>query len=147
MKYLQTRKTERTATKVLLQQPKAERSDDKSQITRRTQQYWCVHRPASKEVRHLEEKSSRGFRFLRHRHKTRTLRHQWTQVTNNCDKHAVISVPIVTYLRNIWWITTNDEASETNVWLHQHRVTPETQIWQPSTPQKVWRHLSGKTAN
>ncbi len=44
-----------------------------SQITWRIQQYWCVHRPASKEVRHLKEKSSRGFRFLRHRHKHKVL--------------------------------------------------------------------------
>ena len=135
-----------TATKVLFQQQqlidpmtwpilatkKANRSHT-SQITWRTQQYWCVHRPASEEVRHLEEKSSRGFRFLRHRHKTRTLRHQWTQVPNNCDKHAVIPVPMMKIQKqtsdfihsgpsqtNIWWITTNnDEVTETNIWLHQ----------------------------
>ena len=80
-----------------------------SRITWRTQQYWCVHRPASKEVRHLKEKSSRGFRFLRHRHKHKvllqelnscrihpngTLRHQWTQEPDNCDKQTVISVPM-----------------------------------------------------
>ncbi len=62
---------------------------------------------------------------------TRILRHQWTQVPNNCDKHAVISVPMVTYLRNIWWVkshqrdppqkqrlmdlNTNDEASGTDL--------------------------------
>ena len=40
-----------------------------------------------------------------------------------------------------------DETSEANIWLYQHGVTSETHIWQTSKHQKVWRHLSGKTAN
>jgi len=130
----------------ILATKKANRSHT-SQITWRTQQYWCVQRPASKEVRHLEEKSSRGFRFLRHRHKHKvllqelnswrthpngTLRHQWTQEPNNCDKQTVISVPMadrqkqnVAQQRNpppkpqIWWISTKAVSNQTTIWHHQ----------------------------
>ncbi len=86
-------------------------------------------RASLKEVRHLEEKSSRGFRFLRHCHKQKvllqyrdppqkpklwwnstadsptqngTLRHQWTQEPENCDKQTVISVPLEDRRNKTW---------------------------------------------
>ena len=48
-----------------------------------------------KEVRHLEEKSSRGFRFLRHRHKQKVM----LQYRDPPQKQKV------------WWISTADAST------------------------------------
>ncbi len=113
------------------------------------------HRWASKEVRHLEEKPSWGFRFLRYRHKTRTLRHQWTQVPNNCDKHAVISVPIMTHLRNKhlmgqnqrWFFrnkyltsSTNGASETPRCCLSTKRLTASMQTQDAAPVTKDWQH-------
>jgi hypothetical protein len=42
---------------------------------------------------------------------------------------------------------TKELPQKHNLTIPDNDVTPETHIWQPSTHQKVWRHLSGKTAN
>ncbi len=77
-----------------------------------------------KEVRHLEEKSSRGFRFLRQSSQHRTLRHQWTQEPNNCDKQTVISVPMAVRQKK-------EAAKATKSWQHQTTIRhhqPQTHL-------------------
>ncbi len=127
------------------------------------------HRWTSEEVRHLEEKSSRGFRFLQHRHNTEPCaisepRNQtivtntlWYQCQWRCFRNKHLAPPTTDPPQKQTSDGSNaneDPPQKPSIWWvqYQMRSSSAIKIWSISKPTKMlqiysdhfaqWRYLT-----
>ncbi len=103
-------------------------------------------RASLKEVRHLEEKSSRGFRFLRHRHKQRML------LQNKKLKHPPKTEPCAiseprnrTIVTNKLWYQCQWRNARNRTLLSEE-IHLRNKVWWISTATKGWQQSNNNLA-